>query len=354
MGAGLPAGFGGKWPVVLTKFSTIALGFIKEKIIDPFMIGCRMAKSLGQIHTTKFNYEQASTDLGEAEAFLCDNSAKLSTQFNRNIRMMQSYKWVGADLVVQLPEEFVGNVTQSTAVVVKGRMRYFAPTKGRCNALRAAYEQFMHQAKLQGVTPGNNKLFDFRVLPRGLASYPRNLGSPAGNEIRNLTTLDGINALSMVDGASSVTEAFTAYNSGVTPEDTNVTSADFSTGLRTQLGTVVTQTDFVLNEGNIQSGNALIADASFEEIPFTLSFDAVDKRTISLQWRPDPALYVSVLGGFVEVVLDEISATGATSVVTPINGVEMDISMHWAGWKSIVRPLKSRRSRKALPGKKKK
>ena len=305
-----------------------------------------MAKSLGQIHTTKFNYEQASTDLGEAEAFLCDNSARLSTQFNRNIRMMQSYKWVGADLVVQLPEEFVTNITQSTAVVVKGRMRYFAPTKGRCNALRAAYEQFMHQAKLQGVTPGNNKLFDFRVLPRGLASYPRNLGPVLNNEVLNLTTLDGINALSMVDGAASVTEAFTAYNSGISPEDSNVTSADFATGLRTQLGTVVSQTDFVLNEGDIQSGNPLIADVSFEEVPFVLNFDAVDKRSYSLQWRPDPALYVSVLGGFVEIVLDEISATGATSAVTPINGVEMDIAMHWAGWKSIVRAPRSRSRKK--------
>ena len=348
MGAGLPAGFGGKWPVVLTKFSTIALGFIKEKIIDPFMIGSRMAKSLGQIHTTKFNYEVDDTEIGEANAFLCDNSAKLSTQFNRNIRMMQSYKWVGADLVVQLPEDFITNATQSTAVVVKGRMRYFAPTKGRCNALRAAYQQFMHQAKLQGVTPGNNKLFDFRVLPRGLASYPVNLNATE-NEIHNLTTLDGTNALSMVDGAASVTEAFTAYNIGVSPEDTAVSSADFASGLRNQLGTVVTQTDFVLNEGDIQSGNPLIADVSFEEIPFTLNFDAVDKRTYSLQWRPDPALYVSVLGGFVEIVLDEITATGATAPAPfdPINGVEIDIAMHWAGWKSIVRPLGSRRSRRS-------
>lgn len=297
-----------------------------------------MAKSLGQIHTTKFNYEGDSADITDGQAFLCDNSAKLSTQFNRNIRMMQSYKWVGADLVVQLPEGVNPGGTESTEVSVKGRMRYFAPTKGRCNALRTAYQQFRETAKQQGVNPQNNRLFDFRVLPRGESNYPKNSAlSGTGNELYQLTTLDGINALSMIDGAASVTECFTMYNVGVSPEDTAVGSADFASGLRTQLGTLVTQTDFVLNEGDIQSGNPLIADVTMEEIPFVLTFNGVDKRTYSLQWRPDPALYVSVLGGFVEIVMDEIKASGA-SVPLSIDGFEMDIAMHWAGWKSIVRP----------------
>lgn len=309
-------------------------------------LGSSMAKSLGQIHTTKFNYEGTELDITDNRGFLCDNSAKLSTQFNRNIRMMQSYKWVGADLVVQLPEG-LSSGTDSTSVSVKGRMRYFAPTKGRCNALRSAYKQFRESARQQGVNPSNNKLFDFRVLPRQPTNYP--LNATSGNDIYQQTTLDGINPLTMIDGAASTVQVFTAYNSGVSPEDTNVTSADFATGLRTQLGTILTQTDFVLNEGDIQSGNSLIADETMEEIPFVLTFDGAAKRTYSLQWRPDPALYVSVLGGFVEIVLDEIKATGATGAI-PVEGFEMDVSMHWAGWKSIVQPPKmnfGQRSRSA-------
>ncbi|MBA7550300.1 hypothetical protein ES705_42811 [subsurface metagenome] len=300
-----------------------------------------MPKSLGQIHTTSFNYEGTSAQTTDNACFLADCSAALSSQFNRNIRMMQSYKWVGADLVVQLPENINIVGGESTEVSVKGRMRYFAPTKGRCNALRAAYQQFRETARQQGVNPSNNKLFDFRVLPRALSNYDMNTFGTNDHPIYNLTTLDGINPLTMVGGVNAPVECFPTYNSGVAPEDTTVTSADFTSGLRTQVGTLTTQTDFTLNEGLIQSGNSLIADTEFEEIPFVLTFDGVDKRTASLQWRPDPALYVSVLGGFVEIVLDEIKADGATGAGA-IEGFEMDIALHWAGWKSIVSKPRSK------------
>ena len=297
-----------------------------------------MPKSLGQIHTTKFNYECVNNDIGESNAFLCDNSAKLSTQFNRNIRMMQSYKWVGADIVVQLPEAVNPVGGQSTSVQVKGRMRYFAPTKGRCQALRDAYSQFRTMAQNQAVNPSKNRLFDFRVIPRPAAEYTIN-AFVAENNLLNLTTLDNSNALCMTGGTNG-TSVFNSYNIGVNPEDSLITSADFASGLDTwQSGT---QTDFVLNEGLIQSGNTNKADTTMEEIPFVLTYDSVDSQTYSLQWRPDPALYVSVLGGFVEVVLDEITATGATGGA-PIDGVEVDIAMHWAGWKSIVKAPRSRR-----------
>lgn len=309
-----------------------------------------MAKSLGQIHTTKFNYERTTNGnlaIGEANAFLCDNSAKLSTQFNRNIRMMCSYKWVGADLVVQLPEDVasVGG-SNSDRVIVKGRMRYFAPTKGRCQALRDAYKQLRTQAKIQGVDLSKNRQFDFRVLPRPLVNYPANVddGSapPSANDedILNTTTLNGSNELCMVEGAPEVS-VFDQYNTGVRPNETTVT---FNSGLQTQAQAGVAQTDFVLNEGLIQGGNPNLADVQFEEIPFELAFDSTARRVYTLQWRPDPALYVSVLGGFVEIVLDEAVAAGATGTPTAINGIEMDIAMHWAGWKSIVNPPKSGRS----------
>jgi len=307
-----------------------------------------MPKSLGQIHTCDFNYEVSDAFAGLP--FLCDSSAKLSTQFQRNIRMMSTYKWVGADLVVQLPENINPSGDESTQVLVKGRMRYFAPTKGRCNALRDSYQQFKEIAKSQAVNPMKNKLFDFRVLPRQKTRYALNLLGPNDEDLFNLTTLDGTNELSMIDGAissapgTSGTEVFEQYNVGIVPTEGTVTGDDFNAGLRTQLGTIVAQTDFVLSEGLIQEGNSNLADIEMEVIPFTLSYDSTDFRTTSLQWRPDPALYISVLGGFVEIIIDEVSADGATGT-GKIEGVEMDISLHWAGWKSIVQPPKSRRSK---------
>ena len=305
-----------------------------------------MPKSLGQIHTTAFNYEVSTGSTGTNSAFLCDGSAALSTQFNRNIRMMSIYKLVGADLVVQMPDGAAPIGSTSDRMIVKGRMRYFQPTKGRCQALRDAYQQFRTMAKAQGVDPGKNKLFDFRIIPRPLSEYPVNLFA-IDNNIKNNSTLDGSSELCMTGGATGVS-VFDSYNEGVNPVDTLVTSADFASGLDTwQSGT---QTDFVLNEGTIQSGNPNIADLDMEEIPFELAYDSTARRVHTLNWRPDPALYLGILGGFVEIVLDEITADGSGTLV---EGVEMDIALHWAGWKSIVsRPKKNRRSSKKMTSKK--
>lgn len=299
------------------------------------MIGATMPKSLGQIHTTEFNYEVPSTEIGTDKAFLCDGSAALSTQFNRNIRMMSIYKLVGADLVVQMPDGAAPVGSTSDRMIVKGRMRYFQPTRGRCQALRDAYGQFRTMAKAQGVNPGKNKLFDFRVLPRPLNQYPVN-ALFTKNEIYNTSTLDGASELCMTGGPTGVS-VFDSYNEGVNPKDATVTTGDFASGLDTwQSGT---QTDFVLNEGTIQSGNPNIADLELEEIPFELAYDSTARRVHTLNWRPDPALYLGILGGFVEIVLDEITAAGSGTV---IEGIEMDISLHWAGWKSIVSVPKKR------------
>lgn len=343
------------YPLQGPPLSSEGVGAWMKKIIDLPYMEVSMAKSLGQIHTTNFNFNALSTLVGEDQAFLCDNSAKLSTQFNRNIRMMQSYKWVGADLVVQLPENINPTGTESTRVTVKGRMRYFAPTKGRCQALRDAYKQLRTQARVQGIDLSKNRQFDFRVLPRPLDQYPRNVDSGGAapeinnEDILNTTTLNGTNELCMVEGSAEVS-VFEQYNLSVRP---NETSAVFNPGLQTQAQAGVVQTDFVLNEGLIQGGNPNIADILFEEVPFELSYDLENYRTYTLQWRPDPALYVSVLGGFVEIVIDEMRAQGASGGAIPLNGVEMDVAMHWAGWKSIVNPPRSRSMKKTVTTEKK-
>ena len=143
----------------------------------------------------------------------------------------------------------------------------------------------------------------------------------------------------MTDGTGS-NEVFDNYNSNVRPVSAAPTGV-YASGLETQLSGGG-QIDFVLEEGLIHEGNPNLADLELEEIPFSLTFNPASQRSVSLNWRPDPALYVSVLGGFVEIVIDEVEASGASGVGA-IQGIEMDIAMHWAGWKSIVQKPKSRR-----------
>ena len=308
-----------------------------KKIIDPVMIGPPMAKSLGLIHTVPFNYEARYDYIGENKAHLCDVSGKLTQQFNRQIRQMQTYKMVGIDMVAQLPED--SSLLDADRVVCKGRIRYMQPTKGRCDAMRTAYQQLREQMKGRGIDPKDNKGFDFRVLPRAPSNYASNATFDTV-ALTNNSTMDGVTALAMTDNVNSQFEVFDSHNANVRPTITTGT-ANFAEGLRTQIGTITTPTDFVLNDGEISEGNPNFADTQFEEIPFELAYDSTARRVTQWNWRPDPALYVSVLTGQVEIVLDEISAQGA--VLPDLPGIEIDCSIHIAGWKSIVRAPRRRR-----------
>ena len=304
-----------------------------------------MAKSLGQIHTTKFNYEAADSYIGVNNAHLCDVAGKLTQQFNRQIRHMANYKIVGVDLVVQLPED-VPNL-DSDRVVLKGRLRYFQPTKGRCDAMRTAYQQLREEMRSRGIDPKDNKGYDFRVLPRAQSNYITNQVFDT-EALTNNSTLNGLTPLAMTDNSAAQFEVFDSHNANVRPQITAGT-ANFAEGLQTQIGTVVTATDFVLNDGEISEGNPNFADTVMEEIPFELAYDSTARRVAQFNWRPDPALYLSVLTGQMEIVIDECSALGNTGGVGTSNGYEIDCAIHVAGWKSIVPTLPNfgKRSRSA-------
>lgn len=287
-----------------------------------------MPKSLGQIHTVEFNYETEESQTGISNAHLCDVSGKLTEQFNRQIRQMCNYKIVGIDLVAQLPE-FPG--FDSDRVICKGRLRYMQPTKGRCDAMRQAYQQLRVLMKTRGIDPSDNRGFDFRVLPRGQSNYPSNIAFDQV-ALTNNTSFEGLIPLAMIDNGFPNLEVFTTYNDNVQP---TVTTQTFSSGLAVD---GVTANDFVINEGVISAGNPKFADIEMEEIPFELAYDSTARRVTQLNWRPDPALYLSVMTGQVEIVLDEITALG--SGLTP--GIEIDCSIHVAGWKSFVRTPTSR------------
>lgn len=294
-----------------------------------------MPKSLGQIHTVRFNYEQAATATGSGTAHLCDVAGKLTGQFNRQCRHMANYKIVGFDIVAQLPEDVP--TFDSDRVMCKGRLRFFQPTKGRCDAMRTAYKQMRQQMKDQGVDPSDNLGYDFRVLPRSESNYASNLVFDTV-ALRNNSTLDGVTPLAMIDNGGTDFEIFASHNANVQPVIN--TTNPYANGLRTQVGRLqaasgITPSDFVLNDGEISEGNPNFADVVMEEIPFELAYDSTARRVTQFNWRPDPALYLSVLTGQVEVVLDEISALGASGGLEN-DAIEIDISIHVAGWKSIV------------------
>ena len=299
-----------------------------------------MAKSLGQIHTVDFNMEIAKTaDKGPSNAFLCDLSQELSTQLQRNIRQGHYYKLVGIDAVIQSPENIL--LLDGTEGFVKGRFRYFLPTQGRCEAYRTAFKQMMEQMKSRGISPGQNVMYDFRTLPRGFSNYA--LNALLGQPLKNLATLDGQTVLALTANTATGTEVFDTHNENINNKNTGV--PEFSSGLNTQISTLVSPTEFVLEQASIYSGNHMIADTTLEEIPFTLAYSVEDGEMNSqpLQWRPDPALYIAIMCGQVEIVLDEIEADGATGI--DLDGVELDFSFHVAGWKSIMGAHKDSKSK---------
>lgn len=298
-----------------------------------------MAKSLGQIHTVDYNLEIGeAADTGPSNAFLCDLSQSLSTQLQRNVRQGNYYKLVGIDAVIQQPENIPS--LGGKEGFVKGRFRYFLPTQGRCEAYRTAFKQMMEQMKSRGISPGQNVMYDFRTLPRGLTNY--DLNAIMSQPLKNLATLDGQTVLALTANTQTGTEVFDAHNENINNKNTGTPA--FSPGLNTQISTLITPTDFVLNEGNIYSGNHMIADTELEEIPFTIAYsiEAGEMNSQPLQWRPDPALYIAIMCGQVEIVLDEIHADGGDEL---FQGVEVDFSFHVAGWKSIMGAHKDSKSK---------
>lgn len=225
--------------------------------------------------------------------------------------------------------EYGGN---DGGVSMNGFLRYFAPTRGRCAAYRNAFHAMRNAMELQGINMRDNAQYDFRVEFDASAG----LGS-----MTNLASLDGADPLAMVESQNPTTSTqgiFDVYNKSVAPEQT---SASFAAGFNT-MGVQGTPTDFVLNDGVLWSGNTDYADTEWEVIPFQLSYSPTDDDTsFTLEWRPDPALYLAVLGGLFQVNIEEIDFNGSA------DAYELAIAVHVSGWKSIMGdPDKKKSSRR--------
>ena len=302
-------------------------GAALEKILCLIFGQMPMAKSLGMIHTV--NYELgAGVGLGANDKFLIDLPGQLTNQLQRMIRACQYFKVVGIDMSLR-------NTPGSSVlepVTCSGKIEYYAPTRGRCEALKNAYHAVRDAMKLQGINIHGNRHYDFRA-PMTDPSTCVN-----GADFLNQVTFDGTNTLTLDDSAASVTDQiFTVYNSNIQPEQTS--TVDFSAGFGFPGATGGSATDFVNNEGEYYEGSLVhFAENTKESIPFSLSYGMDTTRdtasVVPMEWRPDPALYLAVLTGQLTVTLDSLPVALSDYVI--------DTAVHVSGWKSVLGRHKNR------------
>lgn len=286
------------------------------------------AKELGMLHSV--NFSQNLID-GASEVYNHDLSGQLTEQLQRMCRQGQYYKVAGIDIGIQVSG---ASSTASLAATVSGNLRYFAPTRGRCEAYRGAFKAMAEAMKVQGISMRENAFYDFRVPLRDTSLYANAV------PFANGATFNGADEIALVKAAPN--GVFSVHNESVQPVQTGAT---FSEGFAV-FGNA--GNDFVLNQNQQgYQGNHMIADDEFESIPFQLSFDntttQANNSTLTWQWRPDPALYLAILAGQFELDIDEcvIDSTGATPVIS------LEVTYSVAGWKSIMgNPDKKRRSRR--------
>lgn len=292
-----------------------------------------MAKSLGQIHTVN-QTKTVPVATGAGTKYLTDIPGELSAQLQTMVRQGNFFKVVGIDLTV---EEQGGSGGGGS---ISGELRYYAPTRGRCEAYKNAYRAVRHGMELQGINVRGNRNYDFRVPIDDINEYED------GAYFFNQATIDGTNGLSLTGASSLTDDIFGTYNANIQPQQTATVAFNQGFGLP---GSPGTPTDFVLNEGEIFDGS-LIRQAQVvpESIPFQLTYAptavAGDNPSVwTMEWRPDPALYLAVLCGMFEVYIEEIDGdNGATDL-------NIHMAIHVSGWKSIMgNPDKKRRSRKSM------
>jgi len=295
------------------------------------------AKELGQIHTVNYSTNLLGITEG-ATPFVLENydlPGQLSLQLQRMIRAGNYFKTVGIDISLGVNHQLSEDLT------ISGEIRYYAPTRGRCEAFRSAFEAMAQQMKIQGISMRDNPLYDFRAPLNGSATASL-------TAFPNQATLNGTNGLVLNTTADGL-GIFNVHNEGVRPiyEGSNV----FSEGFRTLLDDSTpsgSRADFVLNDVAPYTGNEHFAETEYETIPFQIAFTTVngENSTSTFQWRPDPALYLAVMCGQFQIVVNDMQ-TSANLTDT----VDINVAFMVSGWKSIMgnpdkKKLSSKKTRK--------
>ncbi len=281
------------------------------------------SKELGMIHTANYRCAVSS----DSDKYLLDIPQVLSTQLNNLVRQGNMFKVVGIDMTVS----DIG--AGDNGGQVSGFLKYYAPTRGRCAAYRAAFDAMRTAMKLQGISMKDNAQYDFRTVLTPLTNYLN------GSDIINVASLTGSDELvcsTELPGFPDNCKIFDVHNGSVSP---TTAVASFSAGFNT-MGVQNTPTDFVLQDGLLFSGNDETASVEFEKIPFQLSYTPGSTDiSATLQWRPDPALYLAIMTGQFELAIDELDLDGEAT------GLHIDVAIMVSGWKSIMgNPDKKKRS----------
>ena len=278
-----------------------------------------MAKSLGQIHAVNDVVGPLTGAAGEK--YNIDLPGSLTEQLQRMVRAGTFHKLVGMDITCQP----TGPAGTGDGCQIRGRIRYFVPTKGRCAAFRGAFKSMADQMKMQGITMRDNEMYDFKAPLNEFTTL---------NTFKNQATLDGTTGLCLTNSANPGASIFGVHNSNVAPfgsSNPDLFSSGFDTLLQGSTGT-----DFVLNDAIPFTGNELVANDDYEEIPFNVAYEVATANasasTVDFQYRPDPALYIAILCGQIQIVIDEVNFTGPTAP----GSCELLVSTQVAGWKSIM------------------
>lgn len=287
-----------------------------------------MAKSLGQIHVVN----QTLSVSAASQKFNVDLPGALTEQLQTMVRCGTFHKVVGIDMTLDSAPTSGGQIT--------GNLLYYAPTAGRCAAFRGAFRSMAEVMKTQGISMRNNPLYDFKVALNNATTV---------NGFENQATLDGSTGLAF-NHTSPGASVFDVHNSSVRPQYTGTTTSLYPEGFDTLLQSPASGgTDFVLNDTIPYTGNRMEADTDYQSIPFTLTFTPqTTATTVAFQWRPDPALYLAVLSGQFQVVIDDLQ------LEVPATTVNINLAVMVAGWKSIMGEPGKRRSRRSRDSSKKK
>ncbi len=286
------------------------------------------AKELGQIHTV--NYRQAIADgtTFPANIVNVDLPGQLTEQLQTMVRCGTYHKVVGIDMTLDTRGTTGGGQ-------ITGRIRYFAPTRGRCEAFRSAFKAMKEQMKNQGINTRTNPLYDFRA--------PLNNFLHESGEFPNQATLDGQSGLALRHDSRAGASIFGVHNETVRPTYTDSAGNLYPDGFDTLLAneTEGNATDFVLNDEVPFTGNRNSASIEYEEIPFMLTWtpDSTD-FAVNWNWRPDPALFLAVLSGQMSIIVEEMELDGGND-----QGLNLNVAVMVSGWKSIMGdPSKRKRS----------
>jgi hypothetical protein len=286
------------------------------------------SKELGMLHSVNFSQNLSSTT--STVTYNHDLAGQLTEQLQRMIRQGNYFKIAGIDMGLQVADS---SSTANLAATVSGNLRYYAPTRGRCEAYRGAFKAMAEAMKVQGITMRDNKFYDFRVPLRDTSLYANTV------PFANGATFNGVDEIAMNKTAPN--GVFSVHNESVQPIQT---SATFSEGFGV-FGSA--GNSWVLNPATQgYEGNHMIADDEFEEIPFQLSLDNTSTQanasTLTWQWRPDPALYLAILAGQFELEITDTRIEGDAGAE-----VALVVTYSVAGWKSIMgNPDKKRRPRR--------